>query len=427
MAHPQTALDDAALVGAAQAGDAGAFEELFRRHYTTVRRVCARRLASLSDADEVAQAAFVRAYERIGQCTDERRFGAWVQVIAFRLCADWWRARDRITPMADPPAAEDRMPVRDSCEEALLRREQVAEVRRALDTLPRRQREVLVARDLEGRRPREVAAALAVSVGAVDSLLLRARRRMVASFRAAGVEAGGVSPEVSAASLAATSVASSAASLARPAGRLLQSVAAALDAAGAGVASAFGLGPATPTVAQRVAGLVGAGVLAVAPLAAGPPGHEAAWPPPPVSIPLALPVDRLTGGLVLPPGAPPSLAVPGVSPGAAPPAPGMPDTSSAPALPAVPPAPGAPGTHGSLPAPAVAGDPPLLSAEAAVGGDGPGLASALHSVSSAVVDAAATVSALVEELAAAAASSDNLDVVTPAVEVAPADVRAGRR
>jgi RNA polymerase sigma-70 factor (ECF subfamily) len=193
-------VDDAALVRAVQAGDAGAFEELFRRHHASVRRVCARRLCSLTEADEVAQAAFVRAFERIDKCTAERRFGAWVQVIAFRLCADAWRAGERITPMADPPAGQDR----ESCEDAVLRTERVAEVRRALAALPRRQREVIVARDGEGRRPGEVAAALAVSVGAVDSLLLRARRRMVASCRAAGVETGSVSPEVAATSVVAS-------------------------------------------------------------------------------------------------------------------------------------------------------------------------------------------------------------------------------
>jgi RNA polymerase sigma-70 factor (ECF subfamily) len=95
-------LDDAFLVEAAQQGDADAFTELFRRHYPMVRRVCTRRLGSAAEADEIAQAAFVRAYERIDQCVGERRFGAWVQVIAYRLGADTRRSQARSLPTEEP-------------------------------------------------------------------------------------------------------------------------------------------------------------------------------------------------------------------------------------------------------------------------------------------------------------------------------------
>lgn len=185
--------DDASLVRAAQAGDHDAFAQLFRRHHPTVWRVCARCLANGGDADEVAQAAFVRAFERINQCSGERHFGAWVQMIARRMCGDVWRAGARTTPMADPgPTGAGAGP--DTCIDALLRKERAAAVRGALATLPPRQREVIVARYVEGRRPRDVAAALAVTVGAVDSLLLRARRRMVLAYQASGGEHGDPPP-----------------------------------------------------------------------------------------------------------------------------------------------------------------------------------------------------------------------------------------
>ncbi|HSH61227.1 MAG TPA: sigma factor, partial [Acidimicrobiales bacterium] len=62
-------LDDAALVMAVQQGDTDAFAPLFDRHYARVRRACARRLGGSGEADEIAQAAFVRAFERIDRCT----------------------------------------------------------------------------------------------------------------------------------------------------------------------------------------------------------------------------------------------------------------------------------------------------------------------------------------------------------------------
>jgi RNA polymerase sigma-70 factor (ECF subfamily) len=177
---------DADLVRAVQAGDLDAFGELFRRHYDDVRRACARRLRSRADADEVAQAAFVRAFERIHRCDGERRFGPWVHVIAQRLCLDLLRARSRVHLTAVPlPGRPDDAPA--GPEEEVLGRERAEHVRRALRRLSPRQRTAVVARDVEDRRPPEIAAAFGMSLSAADSLLLRARRRLAVAYR---LEAG---------------------------------------------------------------------------------------------------------------------------------------------------------------------------------------------------------------------------------------------
>ncbi|MBW3555473.1 MAG: RNA polymerase sigma factor [Actinobacteria bacterium] len=258
MATDAIHLDDAALVLAVQHGDSEAFAALFERHHDHVRRVCARRLNNPIEADEVAQAAFVRAFERIHQCTGERRFGAWVQVIASRLCSDTWRGSLR-TISLDAALAGEPAPGPDECEEAVLRAEQAAAVRQALDTLPPRQRQVIVARDIDGRRPGEIAGALAVSVGAVDSLLLRARRRMMLAYRASSPEQGAASASATAASATAGSAA------AGPFGRAVESLTGLFNAGVANVASALGLAP--PGGVPRVVGGVVAGALLLAPLA----------------------------------------------------------------------------------------------------------------------------------------------------------------
>lgn len=182
--------DDGALVLAVQRGDVEAFDALFRRHYPSVRRACARRLVDPVEADEVAQAAFVRAFERIQQCSGPRRFGPWVHVIAKSLCMDAFRARARVEPFEQP--LQDRAESRpNGPEESLLRDERAAHVHEALAALPERQRSAVIARDWEELRPGEIAERLGVSIGAVDSLLLRARRRMALSYRRLAGEAGG--------------------------------------------------------------------------------------------------------------------------------------------------------------------------------------------------------------------------------------------
>jgi RNA polymerase sigma-70 factor, ECF subfamily len=179
--------DDTVLVRAVQAGDLEAFSELFRRHYPAVQRACARRMACPLEAEEIAQAAFVRALERIDQCRGQRPFGAWVQVIARHMCVDRLRARSRVVPKASPMSenhTDGNQP-----DDPLLDRERTMEVRRALDSLPPRQRHAVTAR-AEGTGPGEIADDLGLSVGAVDSLILRGRRRLALAYRRVAGESG---------------------------------------------------------------------------------------------------------------------------------------------------------------------------------------------------------------------------------------------
>ncbi|HEV2757931.1 MAG TPA: sigma-70 family RNA polymerase sigma factor [Acidimicrobiales bacterium] len=182
--------DDGELVLAVQRGDVDAFAQLYRRHYHSVRRACERRLSDIHEADEVSQAAFVRAFERIHQCGGERRFGPWVHVIARSLCMDTFRAHARVEPREEPlSGGYDHRP--NEPEESLLSSERADQVHQALASLPDRQRRAVIARDWEGLRPGEIAERLDLSVGAVDSLLLRARRRLVLSYRRLAGEGGG--------------------------------------------------------------------------------------------------------------------------------------------------------------------------------------------------------------------------------------------
>ncbi|MGH9278517.1 MAG: RNA polymerase sigma factor [Acidimicrobiales bacterium] len=169
---------DADEVRAVQAGSTDAFAALYRRHYPSVHRATLGVLRDAVDAEEAAQAAFVRAFERIDQCGGERRFGPWVHVIARRLCLDTLRARARTQPECRPVAEERPSPARGDPEESILRREEVRSLQAALSTLSTRQRQAVIARAVDDQPPSEIAASLGLSTSAVDSLLLRARRRL---------------------------------------------------------------------------------------------------------------------------------------------------------------------------------------------------------------------------------------------------------
>jgi RNA polymerase sigma-70 factor (ECF subfamily) len=143
-------------------------------------------LGNTVDADEAAQATFVRAFERLEQCEGQRRFGPWVHVIAHRLCVDTVRARARTQPEEVPVPVDEPSPGPGNPEESVLDQERVRQLREALAMLSDRQRDAVVARTLDERGPGEIAAQLGLSVGAVDSLLLRGRRRLARMYRRFG-------------------------------------------------------------------------------------------------------------------------------------------------------------------------------------------------------------------------------------------------
>jgi RNA polymerase sigma-70 factor (ECF subfamily) len=274
---------DATLVFAAQNGDRDAFAELFRRHYPAIHRTCARRLSDSREADEVAQAAFVRAWERIDRCNGDRRFGGWVQVIANHMCIDALRDRGRMTP-TEIAESEVRAPLAEGPEDVVLRGETTSLVKLALADLPKRQRDVVVARHLEDRRPGEIAAALGLSIGAVDSLLQRGRRRLAAAVERLSGDGGAIST-ASASSVAAVGTAGS--------GRVsnvIQSAQHAVERASYHVAASLGLVPGVQGTLQKavaaaaVSGAIAAG--AAAPHAA--PAHPIVPPVPPVQVPSGL-------------------------------------------------------------------------------------------------------------------------------------------
>lgn len=258
--------DDASLVLAVQQGDTDAFGELFRRHYPSVRRICARRLGSITEADEAAQGAFVRALERIDQCGGERRFGAWVQVIASRICIDQLRARTRTTP-EEEPIKGDLAVGPNAPEDSLLSHERSDHVHLALASLPARQREVVIARHLDDRRPGEIAAALGMSIGAVDSLLLRARRRLATSFQTVSSDSGMTNLSTAAAATITSGVVAGPSRISRA----FSAVSDAVASASFHVASMAGLVPtAGLTLGERAAVAAMSIAVAIAPIAPPP-------------------------------------------------------------------------------------------------------------------------------------------------------------
>jgi len=127
-------------------------------------------------AEDAAQEAFLKAFRALDRYRPEASFRAWVRAIAIRCAIDIIRRRRPEYALSDSaPAAED--------EEA--RHEDVDLLRAALESLPPLDREIMIAREIDGVSDRVIAERFDMSVTAVRVRMHRARRRIRARFEEA--------------------------------------------------------------------------------------------------------------------------------------------------------------------------------------------------------------------------------------------------
>lgn len=169
---------DAELVRAALSGDRDAFAELVTRHWATAVALATRLLGSADLARDAAQEASIAAMTGLARLRDPARFGPWYCGIALNV-ARRWRRQLRVEPAAVLPdqASSDLSPA----ERAELA-ELALEVRAAVAQLADGQRQAVLLFYLQGLTHREVAAELAISVGAVKARLHQARAALTPSL-----------------------------------------------------------------------------------------------------------------------------------------------------------------------------------------------------------------------------------------------------
>jgi RNA polymerase sigma-70 factor (ECF subfamily) len=170
-----TGESDALLVARVRRGDRAAAEALAQRWLRACRAVALAVTRDEADADDVCQDAFVTAIERIDDCREPARFGAWLMRIARNRATDQLRARARPVLSLEGMEIEatDASPLREA-ERGDARGRLLA----ALGEVPQERREVLLLHDLEGWTHREIAERMGLPPGTVRSHLHHARRKM---------------------------------------------------------------------------------------------------------------------------------------------------------------------------------------------------------------------------------------------------------
>jgi RNA polymerase sigma-70 factor (ECF subfamily) len=169
---PMSDRSDAQLIEEILGGNVESFSELFQRHRDTCTRFAVRMLGSRTDADDVLQSAFMRAFRGLSKCRDRERFGGWLYQIVINECrtfASRQRRRDQRfvadQEMIDRAVTPVEVESADSMSE---------HVERALERLPAEQREAFLLKYVEELSYEEIAEITGVGVSALKMRVKRA-------------------------------------------------------------------------------------------------------------------------------------------------------------------------------------------------------------------------------------------------------------
>jgi RNA polymerase sigma-70 factor, ECF subfamily len=170
-----TLTTDEQLIARVSQGDIVAFECLVGRHQKSALRAAQRFLGDAAEAEDLAQEAFLQIYHQAHRYRAERAaFKTWFFTILLNLCRNAIKKK-RLVYSEDP---SNDIADRDTPSTLLARQEQQRALAQAILKLPQNQRSAFILCHYENFSYAEAAQSLGVSVKAVESLLVRAKRNL---------------------------------------------------------------------------------------------------------------------------------------------------------------------------------------------------------------------------------------------------------
>jgi RNA polymerase sigma-70 factor, ECF subfamily len=175
MAHMAGSDNESKLIDQSLSGDPEAYAALVNQHQKMIRAVAFRMTGSLDDAEELAQDAFLRAYQQLGSFNGSAKFSTWLCQIAINLSLDW-RRRESRREAVHTRWATDALVEKGSEEgfpDELSRR-----VQAALDRLPAKQRAAIVLTVFENLSHAEAARTLGCTEATISWRVFAARQKL---------------------------------------------------------------------------------------------------------------------------------------------------------------------------------------------------------------------------------------------------------
>lgn len=181
--NPKNSEDqDQELVLRVQQGDKAAFDILVIKYQHRIIQLVNRYVKDLSEAQDLAQEAFIKAYRAIGSFRGEAAFYTWLYRIAIntakndlvsrsRRCSDYQIDIQEAEIIENSPQLQDI----ETPETELLNQEIVATIKKTIDGLPEEMRVAIMLCEFDGLSYEEIARVMDCPVGTVRSRIFRAR------------------------------------------------------------------------------------------------------------------------------------------------------------------------------------------------------------------------------------------------------------
>lgn len=181
------------IVVRVRAGDVNAFERLVLEHQKKVYNLALRMLGNEEDALDMAQEAFIRAFNSLDGFRGDSKFSVWLYRLTSNICIDFLRSRSKKQTLSltcdsgeDEPEELDVPDERFSPDTLLENMELRGAVYRGLQTLSPEYRSILLMREINGMSYEEIGRALKLESGTVKSRIFRARKKLCGYLLADG-------------------------------------------------------------------------------------------------------------------------------------------------------------------------------------------------------------------------------------------------
>ena len=166
--------------------DAKHFEAFLHNYQNMVFSTAMRLTANQSEAEDITQEVFLRAYERFAELQDSPTVGGWLKTVATNLSLNhltryrsrWSFFSEMFRGAEHEEAEEMEFPAADDTHEAMAGLDRRQLVEQALQSLPAPQRVPLVLHHFEGLRYEEIAEKLQISLGKVKTDIFRGREAL---------------------------------------------------------------------------------------------------------------------------------------------------------------------------------------------------------------------------------------------------------
>lgn len=168
-------------------GNADEYEKLVLEYQKNVYNLALRMTGDPEDAADMAQEAFIKAYNSLSGYRGDSKFSVWLYRIVSNVCLDFLRAKKRRQTVSlsvtDDDGEDTELDIADESQspERIFERAMTRDaVRRGLAALTPEYRQILILRELQGMSYEEIAAVLELESGTVKSRIFRARKKLCA-------------------------------------------------------------------------------------------------------------------------------------------------------------------------------------------------------------------------------------------------------